>query len=64
MKATGLKIEFTTGYLRKIHTRMQLRSIETTPSPHCIKLNLNKVISAKALTLTQAATQSDTPAFG
>ena len=31
---------------------MQLRSIETTPSPHCIKLNLNQVISAKALTLT------------
>ena len=29
---------------------MQLRSIETTPSPHCIKLNLNEVISTKALT--------------
>ncbi len=42
---------------------MQLRSIETTPSPHCIKLNLNQVISAKALTLTQGETKLDTPAF-
>jgi len=42
---------------------MQLRSIETTPSPHCIKLNLNQVISAKALTLTQGKTKLDAPAF-
>jgi Virulence factor/Scaffold protein Nfu/NifU N terminal/HEAT repeats len=42
---------------------MQLRSIETTPSPHCIKLNLNEVISAKALTLTQGETKPDAPAF-
>ncbi len=42
---------------------MQLRSIETTPSPHCIKLNLNGIISNKALTLTQGATKPDAPAF-
>jgi hypothetical protein len=42
---------------------MQLRSIETTPSPHCIKLNLNEVISAKALTLQQGETKLDVPAF-
>ena len=42
---------------------MQLRSIETTPSPHCIKINLNQVISAKALTLTQGVTKPDAPAF-
>jgi hypothetical protein len=42
---------------------MQLRSIETTPSPHCIKLNLNEVISTKALTLQQGATKPDAPAF-
>ncbi len=42
---------------------MQLRSIETTPSPHCIKLNLNGIISAKALTLQQGATKPDAPAF-
>ncbi|PSB26912.1 virulence factor [Chlorogloea sp. CCALA 695] len=42
---------------------MQLRSIETTPSPHCIKLNLNEVVSTKALTLTQGATKPDAPAF-
>lgn len=40
---------------------MQLRSIETTPSPHCIKLNLNEVISAKALTLQQGATKPKAP---
>ena len=39
------------------------RSIETTPSPHCIKLNLNEVISTKALTLQQGATKPDAPAF-
>ncbi len=42
---------------------MQLRSIETTPSPNCIKLNLNKVISAKALTLQSGVVQLDAPAF-
>ena len=42
---------------------MQLRSIETTPSPYCIKLNFNEVISTKALTLQQGATKPDTPAF-
>ncbi|WP_009632087.1 virulence factor [Synechocystis sp. PCC 7509] len=42
---------------------MQLRSIETTPSPHCIKLNLSEVISAKALTLQQGVTKPDAPAF-
>ena len=31
---------------------MQLLSIETTPSPNCIKLNLDEVISDKALTLS------------
>lgn len=66
MQATQFSNEFTGGYLRKIHFKdeaMQLRSIETTPSPHCIKLNLNEVISAKALSLTQGATQPDAPAF-
>lgn len=42
---------------------MQLRSIETTPSPHCIKLNLNEAIRSKALTLQQGATNPDAPAF-
>lgn len=42
---------------------MQLRSIETTPSPHCIKLNLNEVISAKALTFQQSTTTPNAPAF-
>jgi Virulence factor/Scaffold protein Nfu/NifU N terminal/HEAT repeats len=42
---------------------MQLLSIETTPSPNCIKLNLNQLISAKALTLQKGVDQTDTPAF-
>jgi Virulence factor/Scaffold protein Nfu/NifU N terminal/HEAT repeats/PBS lyase HEAT-like repeat len=42
---------------------MQLCSIETTPSPHCIKLNLSEVISAKALTLQQGVTKPDAPTF-
>lgn len=42
---------------------MQLLSIETTPSPNCIKLNLNKLISAKALTLQKGVNQTDAPAF-
>jgi len=40
---------------------MQLLSIETTPSPNCIKLNVNGVISAKALTLQQGVDQPDAP---
>lgn len=42
---------------------MQLLSIETTPSPNCIKLNLNELISAKALTLEKGVMQTDAPAF-
>ncbi|PPS44740.1 virulence factor [Chroococcidiopsis sp. TS-821] len=42
---------------------MQLLSIETTPSPSCIKLNLNESISTKALTLQQGVEQKDTPAL-
>lgn len=42
---------------------MQLLSIETTPSPNCIKLNLNQSVSAKALTLEQGIDQTDAPAF-
>lgn len=42
---------------------MQLRSIETTPSPNCIKLNLNEVMSAKALTLQKGGDQTDAPVF-
>jgi len=42
---------------------MQLLSIETTPSPNCIKLNVNEVISAKALTLQQGVDQPDAPAL-
>lgn len=42
---------------------MQLLSIETTPSPNCIKLNLTEVISAKALTLQQGTDPIDVPVF-
>jgi len=42
---------------------MQLLSIETTPSPNCIKLNLNEFISAKALTLQKGVDQTEAPAF-
>lgn len=42
---------------------MQLRSIETTPSPNCIKLNVNELISDKALTLEKGVEQMDVPAF-
>lgn len=42
---------------------MQLRSIETTPSPNCIKLNLNQVISAKAMTLQKGVDQTNAPTF-
>ena len=40
---------------------MQLLSIETTPSPNCIKLNINEWVSAKALTLQKGADQTDAP---
>lgn len=40
---------------------MQLLSIETTPSPSCIKLNVNDIISSKALTLQHGAEQPDAP---
>ena len=38
---------------------MKLCSVETTPSPNCIKLNLDREISAKALTLQ--ASNPDSP---
>ncbi|MGD1937065.1 MAG: NifU N-terminal domain-containing protein [Cyanophyceae cyanobacterium] len=44
---------------------MKLRSIETTPSPNCMKLNLDAPVSAKAITLNQTrdkAADSDSPA--
>jgi len=40
---------------------MRLLSIETTPSPNCIKLNLDKSISDKALTLQKGDPAPDTP---
>ena len=40
---------------------MHLLSIETTPSPNCIKLNLDEIISHKALTLQQDNPSSDAP---
>ncbi|MBW4662039.1 MAG: virulence factor [Drouetiella hepatica Uher 2000/2452] len=40
---------------------MQLLSIETTPSPNCIKLNLNGVISTKALTFDKGGNQTEAP---
>ncbi|MEM9266370.1 MAG: virulence factor [Cyanobacteria bacterium P01_F01_bin.13] len=40
---------------------MRLLSIETTPSPNCIKLNLDGTISARALTLNKGSTVPDTP---
>ncbi|MGD1851150.1 MAG: NifU N-terminal domain-containing protein [Cyanophyceae cyanobacterium] len=50
---------------------MKLRSIETTPSPNCMKLNLDAPVSAKSITLTQkrgemaksAAPNPDAPVF-
>ncbi|MEM6502070.1 MAG: virulence factor [Cyanobacteria bacterium P01_C01_bin.89] len=44
---------------------MKLRSIETTPSPNCMKLNLDAPVSAKAITLNQTrdkTADSDSPA--
>ena len=40
---------------------MQLLSIETTPSPNCIKLNLDETISPKALTLQKGSDSPDAP---
>jgi Virulence factor/HEAT repeats/Scaffold protein Nfu/NifU N terminal len=40
---------------------MKLRSIETTPSPNCIKLNLDEPISDKPLTLKRESGVTDTP---
>jgi len=41
---------------------MKLCSVETTPSPNCIKLNLDEEISAKALTLQGSDTdRSNSP---
>ena len=40
---------------------MRLLSIETTPSPNCIKLNLDETISHKALTLDKGSDAPDTP---
>ena len=42
---------------------MQLLSIETTPSPNCIKLNLTDSLGPKALTLEKGADQTDVPSF-
>ncbi len=42
---------------------MQLLSIETTPSPNCIKLNLTEAISNKALTLQKGADPISVPGF-
>ncbi len=40
---------------------MELLSIETTPSPNCIKLNLNELVSTKALTLQKGADSTASP---
>ncbi|MEM9808051.1 MAG: virulence factor [Cyanobacteria bacterium P01_D01_bin.56] len=40
---------------------MRLLSIETTPSPNCIKLNLDGAISTKSLTLDKGSDLTDTP---
>ncbi len=40
---------------------MKLRSIETTPSPNCMKLNLDALVSAKPLTLNADNISADTP---
>jgi len=42
---------------------MKLLSIETTPSPNCIKLNLTEVMSDKALTLQKGAEPIAAPVF-
>jgi hypothetical protein len=40
---------------------MKLRSIETTPSPNCIKLNLDAQVSAKPLTLKMGGSAAIAP---
>ncbi|PZO53372.1 MAG: PBS lyase [Phormidesmis priestleyi] len=40
---------------------MKLRSIETTPSPNCMKLNLDEAASARPLTLMLGECASDAP---
>ena len=40
---------------------MRLLSIETTPTPNCIKLNLDGTTSPKALTLDKGSNVLDTP---
>ena len=40
---------------------MRLLSIETTPSPNCIKLNLDEPVSDKALTLQKGSGSPDAP---
>lgn len=40
---------------------MKLLSIETTPSPHCMKLNLDEPISAKSVTLSSKLEFSNAP---
>ncbi len=45
----------------KARTQMKLRSIETTPSPNCMKLNLDELASARPLTLTLGEPTVDAP---
>ena len=40
---------------------MRLLSIETIPSPNCIKLNLDESVSDKALTLQQGSPAPNAP---
>lgn len=67
MNAISAEIKFTLLWWFDVNPfkdeAMQLRSIETTPSPNCIKLNLNQVISAKALTLQKGVDQTNAPTF-
>ncbi len=42
---------------------MKLRSIETTPSPNCMKLNLDEPASARPLTLTLGEPAANAPAI-
>ena len=42
---------------------MQLLSIETTPSPNCIKLNLTEAVRDQALTLQKGLEQAEAPVF-
>jgi len=40
---------------------MKLLSIETTPSPNCMKLNLDQVMSAKSLTIQAGMAAVEAP---